>query len=173
MPEPIPRDPGATVTPILFDWPFGSGWIQKTKELVDLWNGAGQPPPTFEPPAMSSGVGVGIPYARYDTAGRRIAGEVVVVSNLANNAFGQPDTFGLPEINQTVGFMLKVINNTNRPIQAMFPYVFTYYGSPVYGEPNPMGPPIYPQEAAIYRVVRSEQGKMMWNYEGTTNKVLS
>jgi len=169
MPEPLPRSPAS----ILYDWPFGSGWIEKTRELIERWSGEGgmiMP----EPPATSSGAGVGdIPYARYDASGRRIAGEVVVVSNLPNNAFGQPNTFGLPEINQTVGFMLKVINDTDRPIQAMFPYVFTYYGSPVYGQPYGVGAPIYPQEAAIYRVVQSERGKMVWSYEGATNKVLS
>ncbi|NDF16014.1 hypothetical protein EB061_11970 [bacterium] len=158
-------EPAKGANAIVFDWPFGSEWWLQVSNLFKKRRAS--------PPAASSGGGVGtlfpVPYAHYDEAGRRITGQVVVVESIPNNR----DTFRLPDMPQATGYMLKVVNATDRPIRAMFPYVFTYYGSAVYGQEYGVGAPIYPYEAGIYRVTLSEQNKVVWEWQGAANQALS
>lgn len=169
MPEPLPSGNKRAVGAILYDWPYGGQWWQDTVKLIREWNGSAEKPPS------SSGGGIGTlpiggaPYARYDSEGRKIMGEVVVVSSLPNNG----TAFNLPQAPQSEGFSLKVINNTDKAIYAMFPQVFTYYGNPVYGQPQQLGGKIFPNEAGIYRVIVSGQGKMIWEWGGAANRILS
>lgn len=154
--------------PLVLDWPSISPFLGDTwwLETTDFTGGT-TPPPDGQSSSSGLSVGAPEPNVAYDREGRPIVGQVVVVRYAQNNQFM------LPQVPPgKAGFMLKVINNTNDRIQAIFPNVFTYYGSAVYGQPYPLGGLIAPGEAGLYRANYVGQGKVEWGWEGLSNRVI-
>jgi hypothetical protein len=151
-----------SISPFLGD----TWWL----ETMDYVNDKGDSVPPNQ--IGSSGISVGVPnpepYVRYDSSGNPIVGEVVIVRSTRDGSFPLPQ---YPP--GKTGFVLKVINLTDRQIQASFPQVFTYYGNAVYGQAQRMGGMISPGEAGIYRVAIAEQGKLNWTWEGIANRTIS